>query len=332
MVANNITYCPNSLVIYQLTRLMGISVSRTWIQNQLRTSLNYPFSSLRDVGDALRAANLDVSEVKVSPKLFVRLDPPFIAYVKEQDEQNFFVLVKDIQSSQITYYAADRGESSESVDSFFRIWSGFVILTGNAEHKASVLKSDDPEEHFRECYRSDSIRIIPEFLSPEHCKMIVDYTESAGNYFRSEIIEEAGDTKVDANRSSLSAELPEKVSPLFKELKSRVAAVLNTSVSNIEQLQCVKYSPGQFFGPHFDSNSTLNRKHTILIYLNENFIGGETYFPELLLTVQPKTGTALWFLNQDDDRNIIPYSRHAGLPVRYGTKYACNVWVKDNAD
>jgi hypothetical protein len=83
------------------------------------------------------------------------------------------------------------------------------------------------------------------------------------------------------------------------------------------------------FNPHLDTNSKLNRKHTLLVYLNDNFSGGETYFPELMLKVSPSTGKALHFLNEDRNGKIIPLSLHAGLPVQNGVKYACNIWVKN---
>jgi prolyl 4-hydroxylase len=68
--------------------------------------------------------------------------------------------------------------------------------------------------------------------------------------------------------------------------------------------------------------------HTILVYLNTGFTFGETYFPEIDVKITPKIGRAIHFLNRDSNNNPIRYSVHAGLPVRTGIKYACNIWVR----
>ena len=50
--------------------------------------------------------------------------------------------------------------------------------------------------------------------------------------------------------------------------------------------------------------------YTILIYLNDNYIGGETVFDEI--TINPKAGTALIFRHDLE---------HTGSEVRSGIKY-----------
>ena len=48
-----------------------------------------------------------------------------------------------------------------------------------------------------------------------------------------------------------------------------------------------------------------------MIYLNEEFEGGETSFDDV--TIRPKTGTALCFIHE---------LKHEGCPVKNGIKYA----------
>ena len=47
-----------------------------------------------------------------------------------------------------------------------------------------------------------------------------------------------------------------------------------------------------------------------MIYLNDDFTGGETTFDDV--SIQPKTGTALCFIHEQ---------KHEGTPVIEGTKY-----------
>lgn len=65
-----------------------------------------------------------------------------------------------------------------------------------------------------------------------------------------------------------------------------------------EMFRVYKYAPGQRFKMHRDGSYIRNENeksfYTFLIYLNDDFEGGETEF-ENLFTVAPKKGTALVF-------------------------------------
>jgi hypothetical protein len=83
-----------------------------------------------------------------------------------------------------------------------------------------------------------------------------------------------------------------------------------------QEVCCYRYQPGQRFAPHYDGaffRSDDEVSHlTLLVYLNEDFIGGETrfYVPEAL--IKPRTGMALFFQHR---------LLHEGCEVRSGTKY-----------
>jgi hypothetical protein len=58
--------------------------------------------------------------------------------------------------------------------------------------------------------------------------------------------------------------------------------------------------------------------YTLMVYLNDNFDGGETRFPGLGLVVRPRSGMAL----------IFPHRlRHEGLPIIRGVKYALHTFI-----
>ena len=85
-----------------------------------------------------------------------------------------------------------------------------------------------------------------------------------------------------------------------------------------ERLRCYRYSPGQQFSEHTDHwyRPAPNRitLHTVLVYFNNDFEGGETRFTEQLeATVTPEPGLVA----------ILQHKvRHAGRVVRSGIKYA----------
>ncbi len=79
-----------------------------------------------------------------------------------------------------------------------------------------------------------------------------------------------------------------------------------------------RYRAGQKVEPHMDHwyrpSEYQITLHTILVYFNDDFEGGETRFQEQIeQTVIPKLGTVAIFQHK---------IRHEGCPVRRGIKYA----------
>lgn len=80
----------------------------------------------------------------------------------------------------------------------------------------------------------------------------------------------------------------------------------------------LRYTCGQHFVLHTDAvrhaPGGLTSHHSLLLYLNDDFDGGQTrlVLPDQDLVVPPRTGSVLMF------RHELP---HEGLPVLAGTKY-----------
>lgn len=109
---------------------------------------------------------------------------------------------------------------------------------------------------------------------------------------------------------------------------------LKSKGSLAEALQLVHYDPGQEYTAHhdfgyadFSNKNQPARFATLLLYLNEGMIGGETQFPRWVnaetregLKVEPKVGKAVLFYSQLPDGNMDDWSHHAALPVKEGEK------------
>ncbi|WP_233565319.1 2OG-Fe(II) oxygenase [Aquimarina sp. AD10] len=82
-----------------------------------------------------------------------------------------------------------------------------------------------------------------------------------------------------------------------------------------EMFRIYKYENGERFKMHRDGKYERNTKersfYSFLIYLNEDFEGGETYFEEGI-TIKPQIGDALLFHHP---------LRHEGKPIISGIKY-----------
>jgi predicted 2-oxoglutarate/Fe(II)-dependent dioxygenase YbiX len=115
-------------------------------------------------------------------------------------------------------------------------------------------------------------------------------------------------------------------------------------IENQEDLQIVSYKPGGFFTPHYDAcdgkkdycqrmdGSAGPRLFTYLIYLNDDFEGGETVFPKLNKSVKPKKGKCVIFQStvSPPDSRIILEALHGGNPVTSGNKWICNKWIRNH--
>ncbi|MFQ6006639.1 MAG: 2OG-Fe(II) oxygenase, partial [Woeseia sp.] len=114
-------------------------------------------------------------------------------------------------------------------------------------------------------------------------------------------------------------------------------------VANGEVLSLLHYRPGQRYKPHFDCISTEQansaegleqggqRILTVLLSMGDDqFIGGETYFPKLGVSVKINSGELLRFNNADEDGQPLTASLHEGRPVESGEKWLFSKWVRQS--
>jgi len=82
------------------------------------------------------------------------------------------------------------------------------------------------------------------------------------------------------------------------------------------RLRLYRYAPGEHHGFHFDTvvelDHSVRSRVTLVFYLNDEFEGGATDFPELSQRIQPRRGRALLFQHR---------VLHAALPVVSGEKF-----------
>lgn len=117
--------------------------------------------------------------------------------------------------------------------------------------------------------------------------------------------------------------------PFVRAINRRIAAASGTDVRQGEPLQVMRYRPGQQYRTHLDriGAGTNKRLMTAIVYLNDNYAGGETLFPGLKLKVGGRQGDMLLFRNLTDDGEVDLDMRHAGLPTTAGVKYIASRWI-----
>jgi len=104
-------------------------------------------------------------------------------------------------------------------------------------------------------------------------------------------------------------------------------------INNVENWQLTQYEPTQFYKPHYDFflNSAqlkgkTNRIATAILYLNDNFTGGETAFSKLGIKIKPQQGACLYFTYPQENPNKL-LTIHEGLSVVSGIKRIATLWL-----
>ena len=130
----------------------------------------------------------------------------------------------------------------------------------------------------------------------------------------------------------LSEDLVSVITKLFER---------NTSLclSDYEPIQIQKYSTFDEYKIHYDAKdiyeegegSVNQRVNTMIIYLNDDFSGGQTEFPLKEVSVSPKKGSALIFSNCfKDSLALHPLSAHKSCPVESGEKWIMTIWSRND--
>lgn len=131
---------------------------------------------------------------------------------------------------------------------------------------------------------------------------------------------------------------------VVQALRARIAEASNLPPPVLESPQIMRYSVGEEFRPHHDFLDPALAGHgpqlarfgqriaTFLIYLNDDFEGGETVFPKTGFRYRGRRGDALLFANVDAaTRAPDPLALHAGLPPTRGEKWIFSQWIRDRS-
>ncbi|XP_015887059.3 prolyl 4-hydroxylase 1 [Ziziphus jujuba] len=143
----------------------------------------------------------------------------------------------------------------------------------------------------------------------------------------------------------------ERTYPMIQAIEKRISVYAQIPIENGELIQVLRYEKSQFYKPHHDYFSdTFNLKRggqriaTVLMYLSEDVVGGETYFPMAGtgecscggktvkgLSVKPIKGDAILFWSMGLDGESDPNSLHGGCEVLGGEKWSATKWMRQRA-
>lgn len=150
---------------------------------------------------------------------------------------------------------------------------------------------------------------------------------------RAMVIDEAtGGGVIDPIRDADTSSFPPLAEDLVvQEINVCIAAASGTDKAWGEPLTILRYQPGQQYHAHHDAHGATPealRHWTALIWLNDDYEGGETDFPDVGVRVKGGVGDLLLFHNVLNGRLPDPRMIHAGLPVTKGVKWMASRWIR----
>jgi hypothetical protein len=126
-------------------------------------------------------------------------------------------------------------------------------------------------------------------------------------------------------------------------LQARMSKTCGYAMQNFEMPSVLHYSVGQQITPHFDFIDAQaadyaaqireqgQRMITFLLYLNDDYEGGETTFPELGIVNRGTMGDGLYFINAYPDLKPDRRMLHTGSPPTTGEKWIVTQFIVHKA-
>ena len=189
---------------------------------------------------------------------------------------------------------------------------------------------------------SPLVRSYPKFASPAMCRWFI---ENARGRLSRALVYEAISREVMAKptRTNTAAVFNLIATDfVFVLAQLRMAACLGVPLRQFEALTVLHYDEGEEITDHYDFvDPNLptyaqeiaeqgDRVVTFLVYLNDDYQGGETAFPRLDISHKGRRGEGIFFVNSDHGR-ADTRTLHAGRTPVGGEKWIVSQFIRDRA-
>ena len=185
------------------------------------------------------------------------------------------------------------------------------------------------------------LRSYPQFIEPDISRWIIQ--RAKGRLTRALVYDAAvGRTTEHATRTNTSVSFNFLDTDFICALvQSRMAACLGLPFRHFEAMTVLHYDVGEQNAEHFDfvdPNVPDYERHirergqrvvTFLVYLNDDYAGGETEFPRLGIRHRGCGGEGFFFVNAFADGRPDPRTLHAGRAPSSGEKWIVSQFIKN---
>lgn len=167
-------------------------------------------------------------------------------------------------------------------------------------------------------------KIIKNFLTVEECDSILKFSKTNLSLAKASVGGMVGHVNESVRKSKISfykyeTEFPYLKTKILTEIKNNIE-VKGYNIEFTEPFQFTEYKKNQYYNWHTDSSSDMNNRYcSIVIQLNDSYIGGELELMknEQIEELEKGKGNLFIFLS-----NIT----HRVKPVTKGTRYSLVNW------
>jgi prolyl 4-hydroxylase len=205
-------------------------------------------------------------------------------------------------------------------------------------HQIRLIEAMDltPAGDPRKPMEADQLSASPEvyalrgFMGREECTYLL---QAAEPLFRPSVVVDPRSGRMIAHPVRVSEAAVFGVTqedPVIAAINRRIAAASATAAPQGEPLQILRYRPGGEYKAHMDAlpAEPNQRIYTMLVYLADDYDGGETHFLRTGLSYRGRPGDALLFRNVTAAGAADPMTQHSGLPVTRGVKLLASRWIR----
>jgi prolyl 4-hydroxylase len=185
------------------------------------------------------------------------------------------------------------------------------------------------------------VRTFREFLSPRVCAWLI--AQSRDRLARAQVYDPVSKQDIThATRTNTAAGFGLIEAGLVHLLvQQRMASACGLPLDHMEALAVLHYEVGEQIDDHFDFVDPRTpdyaehvaahgqRVITFLIYLNDDYAGGETDFPHFSVCHKGARGEGLFFVNALPSGEPDLRSVHAGRPPRTGEKWIVSQFIRN---
>jgi hypothetical protein len=182
-----------------------------------------------------------------------------------------------------------------------------------------------------------NVKIVDNFLTEEECLEIVSFVQAIPEWERDGGEQSFWDNRALSDKTIYNLHNKD-VGLNLLSIRDRIGKVLEDhyKIQKIypDLLSISRWFPGMELHPHIDDMSDVDREGTewfhhrefgSVIYLNNNYSGGHTYYPQHGVEVVPKTGT---LVIHPGNKNY----EHGVTPIADGIRYTISsFWTQDQS-
>lgn len=186
--------------------------------------------------------------------------------------------------------------------------------------------------------RAPRIMTVENVASPEMCDWLIEQAKPNRKIASVRITATGEVQKSDSRTNSVTSFDPFKMNMILAVLRLRISALTRLS-AGMEIMNILHYTVGQRYEPHFDYIAAsdddavrltqgMQRVLTFLLYLNDEYEGGETSFPRIPWQFKGRKGDAMFFWNVDRQGQPDQMTLHEGSAPTKGEKWVLSQWIR----